>query len=334
MMNTPLIDSVKTSEIPAQPHEPESEKPVPHFRKITVIANPVSGINRAALNTIREYIAKLTDSMFEICLTHESGDATRFAREAAQYGTDLVVAYGGDGTMMEVADGLRDTETPMGILPGGTANVMAVELGIPLDLIQALDLIFHAPHELRAVDMGCVDNRHFLLRAGIGYEAEATATTARGEKSRQGRLAYFSHALRKLRFVRPTRYVITADGVPHVAYGITCMICNSTSIGVPNLHLAPSTGVSDGLLDVIVIRDLKPGSLMRIVASIVQSVLPHPPEVSTPIDHWQARQVTIEMNNRQLVSMDGETFKRTKRVTSYIVPNAVRIVVPKTQVAA
>ena len=182
-----------------------------HLR-VCVIANPASGINRTALEQIQAYMAAHPALEVTFRTTEAGGDARRFAQEAARAGVDVVAAYGGDGTMMEVADGLRGTGIPMLILPGGTANVMAIELGIALNLDQSLALLVDPTRTVRIVDMGQIDQEPFLLRVGIGYEAEATAATARSEKKKAGRVAYWKNALRKLRGIRPAKYKITIDG--------------------------------------------------------------------------------------------------------------------------
>lgn len=294
---------------------------------VCVIANPVSGVNRTALEQIQAYMSAHPELDATFRTTEASGDARRFAQEAAQAGVDIVAAYGGDGTIMEVADGLRGTGVPMLVLPGGTANVMAVELGIALNLEQSLALLNDPTRTVRIVDMGQIDSEPFLLRVGIGYEAEATAATPRSEKKKAGRIAYWRNALRKLRGLRPVKYKITIDGKLYVHSGITCMICNSSNIGVPGLKLVTETDVSDGLLDVIVIDSMQPGSVLRVLANIAAGALPvkSPPKL---IAHWQGREVTVETKHRQLVARDGEKWKRARRVSAHIVPGALHVIVP------
>lgn len=291
--------------------------------------NPASGTNREAQAQVEAFLAQRPDLDAEICLTHAFGDARRYASEAAAAGYDVVAAYGGDGTMMEAADGLRNTDVPLALLPGGTANVMAIELGVPQALDHALALMADPERKTRQIDMGSIDGEYFLLRAGIGYEAEISAPTARAEKSKAGRLAYFRNALRKLRNIRQTRYIVTVDGEVHVVRGITCMICNSSNIGLPNLRLVNSSDVSDGLLDIIIVASMKPGSILRVLLSIVLAVPPN-----QLIAHWQGKRVTVETKHRQLVARDGEILKRAKRVSAVVVPAAVRVVVPPNAMGA
>lgn len=297
-------------------------------RKIAVIMNPVAGLKDESLKSIREYIDALPATNTTYYETAGKDDAKKFAQQAAADGTHLVVAYGGDGTMTEVAAGLMGSGIPLGMLPGGTANVMAIELGVPVALSAALDLIFKHPNQPRQVDMGKIDGQLFILRAGIGYEAQISATAPRTAKRERGRLAYFQHAFSLIRRLRRARYIITVDGEQHVVKGITCMVCNSTNVGLNNLQLVHLSSVSDGVLDVVVIEGLGVRSMLRILLSIFQGVLPWRTKTRPALHHWQGKSITIDIRPRQLVAFDGEKLKYARRVSVVVVPNAVNIIVP------
>ncbi|MCC7207289.1 MAG: hypothetical protein IT323_08285, partial [Anaerolineae bacterium] len=113
-----------------------------------------------------------------------------------------------------------------------------------------------------------------------------------------------------------------------VAHGITCLICNSTNIGAPSMNLSGKTDISDGLLDVIVLRDMTLMTMTRVAASVVQSLLPQRKEAPPPLDYWQAQRVTVAASRRQAVARDGERMKRAKQVTAVVAPHAVQMIVP------
>src|SRR5687768_13322903 len=142
------------------------------FRNMQGVSSPAAGGGRPivqALNT------GLIDSGVEgdVSITHKAGDAERLAKKAVEDGADVVGVHGGDGSVMEEASALRGTPTPMAIFPGGTANVMSVELGIPNnDIEAAIDFIAKGSYTTRLIDMGRVNDRLFLLRIGIGLEAD------------------------------------------------------------------------------------------------------------------------------------------------------------------
>lgn len=301
--------------------------------RVRVVANPVSGTNREAVATIEATLqtyAAQSDLTFEMALTSGAGDAERFAATAETDGFDRVLVCGGDGTVMEVCAGLRGSPVPLGILPGGTANVMSVELGIPTVLEQAIALALLPDAGLRAIDLGVVDNRQFMLRVGFGYEAEFSAGTPREEKKKWGRWAYFRTAIQKLRNLQPTRYKITLDNERVVvAHGVTCMICNSSSMGFGSAKMVPDGSVTDGYLDVVVVhRVLEPGSLLRMLTTILRSVLPKLFPNLPAVETWRGQRVVVEVKKPQMIALDGEPLKRGKRVTAWVEPAVVSVIVP------
>ncbi|MGH2371580.1 MAG: diacylglycerol/lipid kinase family protein, partial [Chloroflexota bacterium] len=209
--------------------------------------------------------------------------------------------------------------------PGGTANVMSFELGIPRDLAAACALIDDQASVTRAVDMGQVrgdGGRHFLLRVGIGFEAEMVEGADRSRKEKLGTLAYGLAALQALREPPIARYTVTLDGREISTEGITCIVANSGSFGRSGLTLAPAIDVGDGLLDVIVIRKGDLASLLSVAASVLTSQ-----QTAEPLQRWQAREVTVVAKPPQPVTVDGEMAGETP-ITARVIPQAVRVIVP------
>src|SRR4030042_2449180 len=122
-------------------------------RKIHVIITPASGRPQPILHTLNSVFHPLGID-WEVFITKESGDAERYSRQAAASGVDVVAAYGGDGTVMEAARGLAGSQTPLAILPGGTAHLMSGELGIPKDLAQAAAIAAEPNRRVRGGDGG------------------------------------------------------------------------------------------------------------------------------------------------------------------------------------
>src|SRR5689334_16040766 len=179
-------------------------------RRIHVIANPAAGQDRPFLNLFNNAF-QVADIEWELLITKKAGDAERLTRESLAAGADVVAAYGGDGTVSEVANGLYGSDVPLAIFPGGTANVMSVELGIPGDLTGAVALACGSG-VARPVDMGKIGDRLFLLRTAIGYTAEMTKGADREDKNRLGNLAYILSAIRALPNAQPVPYKLTLDG--------------------------------------------------------------------------------------------------------------------------
>jgi len=124
----------------------------------------------------------------ELWYTQSSGEGEKLARKAVEQQVNLVIAAGGDGTINEIIQGLAGSETALGVLPGGTVNVWARELGIPLDDAGARKILVHG--QTRRIDLGCVDGRYFLLMAGIGFDGEVTQAVEGKPLKRLGILGY------------------------------------------------------------------------------------------------------------------------------------------------
>lgn len=296
------------------------------FQRLLVIANPNAGQDTNSSSTIQDLLRE-RPIQADVYLTTSAGDARRKAHEAAQAGYDVIAAHGGDGTVMEVADGLRGSQVPLAIIPGGTANVMSVELGIPRDTVQALDLITNGDHDLRTLDMGRVNDQCFLLRIGIGWEAEITVGADPDIKARLGSVAYIQSAFNAMREIQPVHYHMLLDGQPVEAEGINLSICNSGNLGVPSLALAPNIQVNDGLLDIVIIRNSDLASFISLVGSIVNNALPFT-QPTEALQHWQARSFTIEADPPQVVTFDGEVAANPFPLRIEVLPGAIQAVVP------
>ena len=291
------------------------------FQRIHVVINPASGQDQAILNVLNDVFHK-AGVEWDISITHKGGDATRQARAAAESGVDLVAAYGGDGTQMEVANGLLGTGVPQAILPGGTGNAMAHELHIPLDLRGAAQLIVSSRNR-RAVDLARSGDRVYMLRAYTGVPAEAGAS--REEKDKLGQLAYIRASFKIASQMKPIRYFGKVDGQAFETEAVICFILNAGSIGgVLGISL-PTVGdvnISDGYMDLYAVA-----AETRSVLSISKQLL-HTGDSELKIHHWQGREITLQADPSQDVWIDGEVGGETPFHTS-VMPQALEIVVPE-----
>jgi YegS/Rv2252/BmrU family lipid kinase len=286
-----------------------------------VVINPASGQPQPILNTLNS-VFHPAGIDWEIFITKQSGDAERYARQAAASGVDVVAAYGGDGTVMEVARGLFGSQTPMAILPGGTANLMSVELGVPKNLAQAAAIAADPNSQVRKVDAGLFNGQtHFLLRVGLGFAARKVEIADRDLKDRYGILAYSIGALKAMTTTDVAHYRLTLDGKQYETPGFTCLVDNAGNIGFAGMGLK-SILVDDGLLDVIIVRDARIRSWIAVGAGIGGGKV-NPEHLM----HWQAREITIEVDPPQPVQLDGEMVGESP-VSVQVVPGLVRILAP------
>jgi YegS/Rv2252/BmrU family lipid kinase len=287
-------------------------------KRIHVVINPASGQDQYILNTINR-VFREHEVAWDVSITQKSGDARRFARQAIADGAEIVGAYGGDGTVMEVAEGVAGGNIPMAILPGGTANLMSVELGIPKDLTKAAQILVDPNSVIRRVDMGQVGEKQFMLRVGIGFAGEKVKIADREMKDKWGILAYSIAGLKALKTTPEAFYRITVDGVEHETDGKTCLIDNAGNMGMQGVTAAKSISVSDGLLDVIVVRDASISSWI----AVGDQVLGREPKPGA-VKHWQGREIRIECDPPQTVQGDGEVWDPTP-ISTKVLPGVLPI---------
>lgn len=296
---------------------------------IHFVVNPVSGNTDAPF---KQFGQAMADSPVKTTmhLTKVEHSATDCVNDALLAKADLVVAYGGDGTIMEVANALHGKDIPMAIIPGGTANVIAHELNIPQNPSQALDLIFHKEHDLRWIDAARMADTHFLLRMSIGWEAELSQRPTREEKSTWGTLAYTRAALDALQDLDPVTYRITLDDdTLEEVTGINCSICNIGNVGLYGVSIGMGILPDDGLLDVLILQSKNIQAMLDLTQNLLASSSPL--EVEERLIHFQAKKIEVRPSEPQRISMDGEALEDDFPVTAEIVPGYISILVPQAQ---
>lgn len=287
------------------------------YKRVQVIINPASGKNEPILNIINSVLHP-AGVEWDAKVTHKFGDATRFAKEAAENGVDLVAGYGGDGTQLEVANGLIGTGVPMAILPGGTGNAMAFEMNVPRDLQQATELIVNSPNR-RTIDLGQIGDRVFMLRVYTGVDADARSS--REAKDKYGNLAYVAEGFRFITHPPEAHYTAILDGEHREADLIMVYIINAGSIGGIPLPSLSQVEVDDGMLDAFAIaKGLRP---LRAISEHLFNV----GHFEAGIHHLQAKEITLDADPPQTVWIDGEEYGPTP-ITARILPKALTIVVP------
>jgi YegS/Rv2252/BmrU family lipid kinase len=179
------------------------------LRQLTVIVNPTARRVRGggfdpALERLRK-IANVT-----VLETAQRGDAEAMTRAALAMAPDAIVAAGGDGTINEIINGMAASSVPLGILPLGTANVLAAEIGLPTNPVKAADVILSG--KTRPIHLGNCNGRLFAMMAGIGFDARVVQAVSPSLKRRLGKTAYVIESLAELGRHRPTEYRVSIDG--------------------------------------------------------------------------------------------------------------------------
>jgi len=290
--------------------------------RVKIIINPGAGQPQPVLSILNDTLGA-AGLDWDVAITHKSGDGFAAARAAADDGYDLVCSYGGDGTVSEVAAALCGGTTPMGILPGGTGNGLAGDLGIPNDLEAAARLISSKGYDLRAVDLGRVGDKLFVLRLTVGFETSVVQDATRELKDKFGWLAYAFAALKTLANPPKALYRVEVDGESHEAEGLACIVANSSSTGVMGMKLSDQVDISDGQLDVIIAESTDLATLAGSAADAVGGTEPR------GVCRWRGSSIRVESTPTQPVLLDGEDAGTTPVEVS-ILPDAIKIAVPRT----
>lgn len=238
----------------------------------------------------------------EVFPTWEAGDGTWLAATAADRGADAVVAVGGDGTLNEVVNGLDGRDTPLGVVPLGTANDFARQLGIPLDPDHAMDVVLQRPP--MRMDTASLNGRRFVNVSSGGIGAETTAETPAGAKASLGTLAYAITGLRKVATLTPYRATFRADELALTAEFLVFAVGNARTTGAGTL-LAPHASVTDGYLDATIIESIPRREFAQMMMKVKRG---H--HVATPGVHYaRVRSLVIESESPVSVNVDGENLQ-------------------------
>ncbi|MEX0583296.1 MAG: diacylglycerol kinase family protein [Sneathiella sp.] len=235
-------------------------------RRLIIIHNPTSGIRNK--NRFSKALLRLadTDCEVEILKTNGPGHATEMTRElVARNDPDIVlVAAGGDGTVSEILNGLEGGEVPLGVIPLGTANVLARELGLGVSINKAIKTLAEA--EPVPVYSATANEKRFLLMAGAGYDSLTVAALRPGEKKRFGALAYVLAAFRAVTGFRDMEFEVVVNGKSYAAASV--VITKVRYYGGPFV-IAPEGGIENPRLDVLLLKNAGLAAAFRYGAALL-----------------------------------------------------------------
>jgi diacylglycerol kinase (ATP) len=299
--------------------------------KALLIHNPVAGSIAGHRRGLSRAVDILKEQGWQVTWrdTEKPGDATRWARDAVTAGYDVVIAAGGDGTVGQVADGLAGSQVAMGILPLGTSNVLARELGLarvgtlnPFALETAAQMLLES--QPRRVDLGWANGRHFFNWAGVGLDAEIIkgVESQQGAKRRLGLIGFLVFAAVTLRTYAGMRARVRVDG-RRVGRRLILVLVSNIELYGRYFHIAPRARLDDGLLDVCCFHGQ--GLLMifyHVFAVLLRRHLGDP-----RVSYYQAREVEIETSRPLSVQVDGDPYGTTPLVIR-AVPQALTLLLP------
>jgi diacylglycerol kinase (ATP) len=293
-----------------------------------LIANPSSGSYLYQSHQIKETVTFLQQQGWqaELKLTQSADDTRKFAREAAAQHIDVVVAIGGDGTINEIIQELAGTETALGVLPSGTVNVWAREVGIPLDNAGARKVLLTG--DIRRIDLGKINDHYFLLMASIGMDGEIIHAIEKKPAKRLGVLGYLLVGAWFSFGYSGFRASLQVDGRLTKAHTLQIVLGNTQLYGGA-IKYTWKARCDDGLLDVCIVR--KQGLLRR--PQVVIDFILHREQRRQWVRYEKCTEIKIRTREPIAIQADGDPIGYTAEgfppTTIIVAPGVLKVIVPE-----
>jgi diacylglycerol kinase family enzyme len=270
----------------------------------------------------------------ELVETNRRGHATRFAHDAARRGIDVVIGFGGDGTLNEVATGIAGTDAALGVLPGGSTNVFARTIGLPNDPVAAAEMLANGidSKDLRPIGLGRVNGRFFCFHTGVGYDAAVVkAVESRASLKRWlGHPLFISAALvtwlRGYDRKHPHFRVVTDAGT--IDDGFFTIVLNTnpyTYLGNRPLDLSPAATLDRGLV-AVTFRTMRAAAIITSLAGALRGG--GVKETASLDEQIDLERFVVESDDPFPYQVDGDYLGEIDRLEFHHVPDAVRLVFP------
>ena len=294
------------------------------MQRVLLITNPAAARTRQAVTNTVISVLKREGWSVDLVETTGHGDAARVAKAGADDNVDAVAVYGGDGTIMQAVAGLAGRNIPVGLIPGGTGNLLATNLGLPRNPANAARVI--ARGRPRTIDLGRFENRdgaqYFSVACGSGFDAELMARTSGAAKRRWGFAAYVVRGYKLVLEAAPVPYRVSVDGEVFDVEATSVIVANCRQFIPPILSIAPGIELDDGQLDVVVIKARglwqSAGIIWRMLKQQVDGVA---------IRRFRGRDVKVEAHPERLVQLDGEIGGHTP-FSATVVDRGLSVLVP------
>ncbi|WPO86976.1 diacylglycerol kinase family protein [Herbiconiux sp. KACC 21604] len=318
------------------------------LRHAAIVVNPVK-VDAAKLRMLVSAAEKAAGwgetRWYETTVDDAGAEVTR---QAVAAGASVVMAAGGDGTVRAVAEGLRGSATALGLLPVGTGNLLARNLGLNLTNVeQAIGTVFGGVD--RAIDVGVsvftrengdVDENVFIVMAGLGLDAKMIAKTNTQLKKRVGWLAYVDGIGRALPELKPVKLRFRVDGGPWKSTSAHTVIVGNCGVLPGGILLIPDAKPDDGLLDIVALRPEGPFGWLKVWNKIAfeNGVLRRSAAGRRIIDlnndvrsvrYSTAREFELTLDGHEDIQLDGDAWGRASAVHTWVEPGALLVRVPR-----
>ncbi len=293
---------------------------------LAIIVNPISG-RGGGPDRARDLLERAADLMLargvepQVFVTERPGHARELAAAAVRQGVGTVVAWGGDGTVNEVASAVAFSRTRLGIVPSGSGNGLAGGLGLPSEPFAALSIALGTSS--RAIDVAELDGRLFVNIAGVGLDANIAGGFAEAGRTRRGFLTYARVTVEELARFRPASYRLLVDGRSIDARPLLIAIANGRQYG-NGAVIAPNAELDDGRLDVVVVANR---SLLRALTQVPRLFMGQADRVAG-VDVHRVETVTISSDAPIRYHVDGEPGVGGRTIQVRVRPQSLQVMVP------
>lgn len=295
------------------------------MKNIAFIINPIAGTQKK--QKLPKLITQTLDKsqwLPNIVFTEHAGHAEELAKQFAQMGFEAVVAVGGDGTVNEVARGLRDTQTAMGILPMGSGNGLARHLNIPMRLNRALE-VFNRCEPIK-IDYGLANGHVFVTTCGTGFDAMIAEQFAAAGK--RGFKTYVQKIVEDLITYKPETYrIVESESESELDITTTAFLitfANANQWG-NEAYIAPKASVQDGKMDICIMSSKAVFAVPSLAVGLFTKML----DKSLFMDGAKAKDVILYREKEGPFHIDGDPIQMEKDIHIQIVEEGLRVLVEK-----
>lgn len=297
--------------------------------RVAIVINPVAGVG-GTLDLARRRAELAMDVLVaehlepDVLITAHVGHAAELAAAAVDRGARIVMAWGGDGTVNEVARALAGTSAALAVIPAGSGNGLARMLGMPSDPTRAIRRILHGAD--RMIDVGAIDGRLFVNVAGVGFDAHIAGAFAAIGRARRGFLRYGAIVARELVRYKSGTYTLALnpgdgdDAPPRSHRAFLLSFANGRQWG-NGAVIAPSASLDDGALEAVVVDDRGPAALMRAVPRLFTGTIAAAPGVSIS----RIQSAVVGGDGPLAYHADGEPYVGGPSLRVSIVPGGLRL---------
>ncbi len=291
--------------------------------EFALILNPGSGSNDEKLVQIVRGALEKSGRKFLCLETDPDKGAAPAVEKAIESGVHTVIVCGGDGTVMSTVNaiGKAEGDLKLAIVPGGTANLLARALGVPLDAESAMAVALEGDE--RQIDLGACGDMLFALGLGLGLTEKLVSQSSSEEKEKLGKWAYVKSLLEEIG-ARPSTFTYTLDaGEEQSTQGVAVVVANAGTIS-GNIEFAPGAKMDDGQLDLVILHRLDARDLMRLAWKAVFGTM----ENDRAVTCLAGKTIEVKTNPPLDLQIDGETVKLHPPLRVEVRPGALRVAVP------